>query len=73
MFKVGDRVRWRAPLDADYSYGTIIAIKRGFATVMETGYYQGVITEVHIKYMEKLKRGGKSFGSSKKYNKRSAP
>ena len=72
MYKAGERVRWRTPLDADYSYGTILEINRGIATVVGSGYYHGVISEIHIRHMEKLSRGGKKVGSnSKKYSKRS--
>ena len=75
MVKVGDEVRWRNPLDADYSYGTIISLYKGKATVKETGYYHGVISEVYLRYIEKRgARGGKIVGSnSKKHNKRSTP
>ena len=71
MFNIGDLVQWRNPLDADYSYGTILNIEGGMATIMCSGYYAGITTEVPIKYIEKIKRGGKGFGGSKKYSKRS--
>lgn len=66
MFKVGETVRWMCPLDADYSYGRIEEIKRSIATVSGTGYYKGITTEVHLKYIEKLQRGGGVHGSSSK-------
>ena len=28
MYEVGELVKWRCPLDADYSYGYIVEIKR---------------------------------------------
>lgn len=72
MFKVGEAVRWRCPLDADYSYGYILEIKRSIATVLCTGYYIGCTTEVHLRYIEKVKGGGTVGSNSKKYSKRSA-
>lgn len=73
MFKAGDKVRWMCPIDEDYSYGTILAIKRSVATVSCTGYYTGTTAEVHLKYIERLQRGGGVLGSnSKEHSKRSA-
>ena len=71
MFRVGEAVRWMCPLDADYSYGTIERIHNSIATVSCTGYYIGTTAEVHLKYIEKLQRGGSSVGSDKKHSKRS--
>lgn len=72
MFKVGELVRWMCPIEEDYSYGTILEIKKSVATVLGSGYYTGVTTEVHLKYMEKIRRGGGVLGSgSKKHSKRS--
>ena len=73
MFKVGELVKWRRPLDEDYSYGYIVEINRNRATVSGTGYYKGVITIVHLKEVEKVKNGGKGFGGSEKCSKRSTP
>lgn len=73
MFTVGERIRWRDPLDADYSYGTILKIHNSYATVIGSGYYIGVVINVKLRHMEKIEKGGKGFGSSKKFNKRSAP
>ena len=70
MFKVGERVRWRSPLDADYSYGTIVSLRYTLATVEGSGYYKGVLSEVHVRYIESMERGGKSFGGNKKQRKR---
>lgn len=67
MFEIGELVRWRTPLEADYSYGTILDIKRNLATLEGSGYYKGKITEVNLRYIEKLERGGKGFGGCKKY------
>lgn len=73
MYKAGDFVKWMSPLDADYSYGYILKVDRGLATVIGTGYYSGVTTEVHLRYIEKAMRGGVSVERGKKYTKRSAP
>ena len=69
MFSVGEVVKWRLPLEEDYSYGTILKINRGKAIVRDSGYYTGKIVEVHLKYLEKHKRGGKGFGGSKEHSK----
>ena len=66
MFRVGDRVKWRNPLDADYSYGTIVEISGSYAKVEGTAYYTGIIMDVHLGCME---RGGKRCGNSKKHSK----
>lgn len=73
MFSVGEIVKWRDPLDEDYSYGTVLRIKKSVAVVLCSGYYAGIITEMPIKNIEKLERGGKRCGNSKKYRKRSTP
>ena len=90
MYEVGELVKWRCPLDADYSYGYIVEIKRNLATVIGTGYYSGVTTEarthkllphkhsgvtteIHLRYIEKVKRGGGGYGRGKEHSKRSAP
>ena len=72
MIEVGDAVKWLCPLDADYSYGKVLDIKRSVATaVICKGYHRGVITEVHTRYMEKLRRGGGDYGGRKRHSKRS--
>lgn len=73
MYEIGELVRWRCPLDADYSYGYILEIKRSLVVVVGTGYYSGVTTEIHLRYIEKVKRGGGGFGRGKEHSKRSAP
>lgn len=55
MLKVGDRVKWCEPLDADYSYGVILDIKRSSATVAGSGYYTGMVAVVHMSNIEKDK------------------
>ena len=37
MFKVGDAIKWMCPLDNDYTYGEIIALRKSVATVKGTG------------------------------------
>jgi hypothetical protein len=71
VFKVGEMVRWMCPLEEDYSYGTILEIKQSKAKILCTGYYAGMITEVHLRYIDKLERGGEGFGRGKKCSKRS--
>lgn len=74
MFKVGDFVRWRCPLDADYSYGTIVALERTVATVVGTDYYAGVTTHIFLRYIERVEKGGKGVEcDSTKHNKLSSP
>ena len=69
MFKAGELVKYRNPLDADYSYGTVVEINRNVATILGSEYYTGVTTAVHLRYVEKAKRGGNGYGGSKKYSK----
>lgn len=38
MFKVGDAIKWMCPLDNDYTYGEITALRKSVATVKGTGY-----------------------------------
>ena len=70
MFKVGERVRYYRPLDEDYTYGIILELDEKIAIVKCIGYYNG-ITEVRIKYLEKIKKAGEKRGSYKKHSKRS--
>ena len=74
MIEVGDAVRWICPLDADYSYGRVLEISnKNVATLLTAkGYHRGVKTEVHLRFVEKIERGGGGYGSSKKHSKRSA-
>lgn len=69
MYKIGELIKWCSPLDADYSYGTILEINRNHATVLGSGYYAGVKFSVHLRCIEKIEKGGKSFGGNKKYRK----
>lgn len=73
VYEVGELVKWKSPLDSDYSYGYILEIKRNLATVIGTGYYSGVTTQIHLRYIDKAKKGGGGCGRDKKYSKRSAP
>ena len=70
MFKVGDAIKWMCPLDNDYTYGEITALRKSVATVKGTGLYSGITAEVHLRYIEKLMRGGGSVGSDCKNIKR---
>lgn len=54
MFKVGDAIKWMCPLDNDYTYGEITALRKSVATVKGTGLYSGITAEVHLRYIEKL-------------------
>lgn len=75
MFKLGEIIKWRTPIEPICSYGEILNIERGVATVREIGgYYHGRVTGVYLRYIRKLNnKGGSRFGgSSKKYSKRSA-
>jgi len=69
-YKVGELVKWCEPLDVEYSYGYIVEVSRNRATVRCLGYYAGIITHVHIKYIRKVQKGGKRLGSSKRHSKR---
>ena len=62
MFTIGEKIRYLEPLDHDYTYGVITAIKPGRAEVMnESGYHKGKIVEVAYSSIEhrgrKRKRG----------------
>lgn len=65
-FKVGEVVRWMCPLDKEYSYGTIVELKKNKAIISYIGYYNGRLTEVHMRYIRKLERGGKGSGGGKR-------
>lgn len=66
MFKVGEMVRWMEPLDHEYSYGTILSIEHGIATLSGTNYYYGKELHVHIRYLEHLERGRRHGSGEKK-------
>lgn len=73
MFKAGDTVRWMCPLDHDYTYGEILSIKKGVATVKGIGLYKGITAEVHLRYIQKVTGGRNSGSTYKGCGKRSAP
>lgn len=52
MFKVGEFVKYRMPLDADYSYAVILDLKKRKAVVVLKTYPQELVVEVPYKYME---------------------
>ena len=68
MFKAGDIVKWMCPLDHDYTYGEILSIDKGIATVQGIGLYSHITAGVHLRYIEKL-AGGRNRGGSKRDNK----
>lgn len=53
MFKVGDAIKWMCPLDNDYTYGEIIALRKSVATVKGTGLYSGGTPKIHRKANER--------------------
>lgn len=68
-YRVGDLVRWMLPLEPEYSYGYIKSIDKQYVKIEETGYYSGSITELHLRNIELVKRGGRSGGNKvKKYH-----
>lgn len=56
MLKVGELIRWRSPLDADYSYGTVVAVQKAYVIIRSKGYYEGLEVKVHISDVERHKR-----------------
>lgn len=68
MLKEGDLVKWCEPLDADYSYGTISELNGKFAVVRGSGYHAGSVASVHISYIQKIQKGGNSYGGSEEYS-----
>lgn len=65
MFKVDELVKYRMPLDADYSYGVIQELKKGRAVIMLKTYPHGLIVEVPYRYIEHYERAVSKVGSSK--------
>ena len=65
MYEIGELIRWRSPLDEDYSYGYIVEVGNKYAVVSGTGYYKNSLALVHLKNIEK--RGGESDGWGKKH------
>lgn len=57
MFKVGDAIKWMCPLDNDYTYGEITALRKSVATVKGTGLYSGITSggtpKIHRKVNER--------------------
>lgn len=53
MFKVGDAIKWMCPLDNDYTYGEITALRKSVATVKGTGLYSGGTPKIHRKSNER--------------------
>jgi len=65
MYEIGELIRWRSPLDEDYSYGYIVNVEKNYVLVRGTGYYKDSLTLIHIRYIEQ--RGGDSDGWGKKH------
>ena len=65
MFSIGELVKWRCPQEPMFSYGIIIDFREKWVVIKCKDYYDGMIVEVHKRYVKKVKRGGKAFGSSK--------
>lgn len=63
MFKEGELIKYMMPLDADYSYGTILEMKKGRAVVLSKSYPHGTITEVPFRYMEHIGKEVRTVGS----------
>lgn len=63
MFKEGELIKYMMPLDADYSYGTILELKKGRAVVLSKSYPHGTITEVPFRYMEHIGKEVRTVGS----------
>lgn len=57
MFKEGEFIKYMMPLDADYSYGVILELKKGRAAVLIKSYPQGLVTEIPYKFMEHTGKG----------------
>lgn len=53
MFKVGDAIKWMCPLDNDYTYGEITALRKSVDTVKGTGLYSGGTPKIHRKSNER--------------------
>ena len=69
MFRIGELVKWRCPQEPMYSYGVIVELRKRWAVIECRDYYDGLIVEVHLRYLRKVERGGKGFGGSKKHSK----
>lgn len=56
MFKVGDAIKWMCPLDNDYTYGEITALRKsGYSKrhwVIQR-YYSGGTPKIHRKSSER--------------------
>ena len=68
MLKVGDTVRWMCPLDNDYTYGEIVSLHRGRATVKGIGVYKNAKAYIPLRYIQRLTGGG-NCGSGERNNK----
>lgn len=63
MFEVGERIRYLEPLDHDYTYAVIVAIKPGRAEVRNiSGFHKDKIVEVAYSSMQHMKRKKRKRG-----------
>lgn len=69
MLRAGDLVKWIEPIEAEYSYGTVVAVNGNYVKIKGQGYYHGTYFEVFIGHIRKV-HGGKQYGGSKKSGKR---
>lgn len=67
MFEVNELVKYRMPLDADYSYGVITELKKGKAEIVLKTYPFGLVVEIPYRYIEHIERRC-PFGISKGKN-----
>ena len=65
MFKVDELIKYMMPLDADYSYGVILELKKGRAVILLKTYSQGLVVEIPYRYIEHYKKVVRKVGSSK--------
>lgn len=63
MYKVDEFIKYMMPLDADYSYGVILELKKGRAVVLSKSYPHGTITEVPYRFMDHCGKEVRTVGS----------
>lgn len=57
MYKEKEIIRYREPLDADYTYAEITELKKGRAEVKIVGlYHTGLIVEIPYRYIEHIQK-----------------
>lgn len=63
-FKVGELVKWMAPMDSDFLYGYIKEKQWDAVLIEGTGYYKGRVFQVPYEYIKKI--GGEGNGRNTK-------